>query len=232
MALTLLQAIARLTRDLYPGVWQQERMVVPARSDVTIPHIMGRVPDLVEIGDPPVVGELEGPSVEDAGDVPWSKWFNMNDLVTTALAAEVLRPTGHPLVEVIRITSATIVIRNWFEIDQDVGLLVMVRQPRVTIETDDVDGMFGVWVDFFGAPLEIAAGTNVDFIDISTYTDSLTPASWAWDFGDGAGVSVLQNPTYNYPGAAPGQYDVELQVTLSNGLVVTILKPNYVTVVA
>jgi hypothetical protein len=204
-------------------------MVVPARSDVTIPHIMGRVPDRVEIGDPPELGELDGPSVEDLGDVPWSKWFNMNDLTTTVLDAALLRPTGHPLVEVIEETDSYIVVRNWFEIDQDVGILVMVRQPRVRINTEDQAGMFGVWVDFFGAPLEIAAGTNIDFLDISTYTDSLTPTAWAWDFGHGAGSNV-QNPTYNYPGAAPGQYDVQLTVTLSTGLVVTILKPNYVTV--
>jgi hypothetical protein len=230
MPLTLAQVLARLTRDLYPGVWMQERMVVPARSDVRIPHIMGRVPDLVEIGDPPLLGELDGPSVEDLGVVPWSKWFNMNDLATTGIPiAEIPRPAGHPLVETLEVTSSYITVRNWFEIDQDVGLLVMVRQPRVQINTEDVDAMHGVWIDFFGEPLAIAAGTNVDFTDISTYTDSLTPTAWAWTFGDGGNDNV-QNPTYNYPAAAPGQYDVQLVVTLSDGTVVTMLKPNYVTV--
>jgi hypothetical protein len=231
MPLSLAQVIARLTRDQYPGVWQQERMVIPARSDVQIPHIMGRVPDLVEIGDPPLLDELQGPSVEDQGNVPWSKWFNMNDLATTALDAALLRPAGHPLVEVISETSSYIVVRNWFEIDQDVGILIMARQPRASIATDDIDGMHGVWVDFFGDPLEITAGTPVAFTDITTYTDSLNPTAWAWTFGDG-GTDNVQNPTYNYPAAAPGTYDVQLTVTLSDGTVVTILKPDYITVTA
>lgn len=228
MALTLAQILARLQRDLHPGVWQQERMVVPARSDVTIPHIMGRVPDLVEIGDPPLVGELQGPSVEDDSDVPWSKWFNMNDLTTTALAAVLLRPAGHPLVEVIEVTDSYVVVRNWFTIDQDVGILVMVRQPRLRINDSDEVGMHGVWIDFFGLPLAIDAGDSVDFTDLSTYTDSLFGETWDWTWGDGTPNGNTQNPTHAY--AAPGTYDVTMAVTLNNGTVVTLLKPNYITV--
>lgn len=229
MPLTLAQAIARLTRDLYPGVWQQERMVVPARSDVTIPHIMGRVPDLLEIGDPPVLGELEGPSVEDPGVVPWSKWFNMNDLTTTAIGALVLRPTGHPLVEVIEVTDAYIVVRNWFEIDQDVGILAMVRQPRARINTEDDEGMFGVWIDFFADNLEVGVGVDINFTDISTYTDSMVGATWDWDFGDGGAHGNVQNPTRAY--AAPGNYDVTMTVTMSDGTTtIARVKTGYITV--
>lgn len=230
MALTLLQAIARLTRDLYPGVWQQERMVVPARSDVRIPHIMGRVPDLVEIGDPPLLGELEGPSVEDAGDVPWSKWFNMNDLTTTGIPiAEIPRPTGHPLVEVITVTGSYIVVRNWFEIDQDVGILAMVRQPRARINTQDDEGMFGVWMDFFADNKDVGVAVNVNFFDISTYTDSMPGAAWDWDWGDGTAHGNTQNPTHAY--ANPGSYDVTMTVTMNDGTtVIAVTKLAYITV--
>ena len=232
MPLTLAQALARLTRDLYPGVWQQERLVIPAMSDVIIPHIMGHIPDLVEIGDPPLLDELQGPSVEDLGNTPWSKWFNLSDLTTQGIPiAERPRETGHPLVEVLEVTSATIVVRNWFEIDQDVGLLVMVRQPRARLDTADEDGMMGVFVDFFANNVEFPAGTPTNFTDLTTYVDSLQGASWAWDFGDG-GSSALQNPTYDYPAAAPGQYDVQLEVTFDSGLVVSVTKPNYITITA
>lgn len=229
MALTLAQVLLRLTKDQYPGVWMQERMIIPARSDVRIPHIMGRVPDLVEIGDPPLLGELQGPSVEDDGVVPWSKWFNMNDLTVTALAADVLRPTGHPLVQVVEETSSYITVRNWFEIDQDVGILVMVRQPRVRINTDDDEGMMGVWMDFFADALEVATGVDIHFFDISTYTDSMVGAAWDWDFGDGGAHDNAQNPTRAY--AAPGNYDVTMTVTMSDGTTtIAVTKTAYITV--
>ncbi len=47
----------------------------------------------------------------------------------------------------------------------------------------------------------------------SQFTDqSLTPinsvTNWMWDFGDGAGTSTIQNPTYTY--GAPGSYTVKM----------------------
>lgn len=39
--------------------------------------------------------------------------------------------------------------------------------------------------------------------------------SWSWDFGDGIGVSSLQNPTYSY--SAPGIYSVELYAVSQGG---------------
>jgi PKD repeat protein len=39
--------------------------------------------------------------------------------------------------------------------------------------------------------------------------------SWNWDFGDGTGVSTLQNPAYSYGSA--GEYQIKLSVTDANG---------------
>lgn len=52
-------------------------------------------------------------------------------------------------------------------------------------------------------------GGIMNFID-----QSINPASWMWDFGDGAGTSNLQNPVYTY--TAPGVYTICLKVTLGN----------------
>jgi len=50
---------------------------------------------------------------------------------------------------------------------------------------------------------------------VATFTDTSTgePATWAWDFGDGA-TSTDQNPTHTY---APGKYTVTLTVTNDAG---------------
>jgi PKD repeat protein len=52
---------------------------------------------------------------------------------------------------------------------------------------------------------------TVTFTDTSQAFAGASIASWAWDFGDGVGTSVLQNPTYTYP--ASGSYNVVLTVT-------------------
>jgi len=55
-----------------------------------------------------------------------------------------------------------------------------------------------------------AAGATIDFTNTST-----GGGTYAWDFGDGAGTSTEQNPTYTY--GAIGQYTVTLTATNNCG---------------
>ena len=52
------------------------------------------------------------------------------------------------------------------------------------------------------------------FTDLSTITSG-TITNWSWDFGDGTGTSILQNPSYTY--STPGEYTVSLNVTTAIG---------------
>jgi PKD repeat protein len=49
-----------------------------------------------------------------------------------------------------------------------------------------------------------------------TYIGWPGPQTYSWDFGDSAGTSTLQNPTYTY--AAPGLYNVVLNSMDTNGI--------------
>ncbi len=49
-------------------------------------------------------------------------------------------------------------------------------------------------------------GVPIQFEDASLLPNN----SWAWDFGDGLGVSAMQNPSYSY--SMPGTYDVSLMI--------------------
>ena len=62
---------------------------------------------------------------------------------------------------------------------------------------------------FSGTPLTGEGPLTVTFTDASTGT----PASWAWDFGDG-GTSTLQNPIHTFN---PGTWTVSLTVTNAVG---------------
>src|SRR5665811_674620 len=53
-------------------------------------------------------------------------------------------------------------------------------------------------------------GSISSFNDLSTISAG-NITGWSWDFGDGIGSSILQNPTYVY--ANPGSYNVTLSVT-------------------
>lgn len=60
-----------------------------------------------------------------------------------------------------------------------------------------------------------ATGLSVAFTDQSTDGTSQLIVAWSWIFGDGAGSSTEQNPTYEYK--APGTYTVSLVVTDASG---------------
>jgi hypothetical protein len=63
----------------------------------------------------------------------------------------------------------------------------------------------------FSCPASITVGVPVTFNDAST--GSIT--SWLWDFGDGVGTSMAQNPQYTY--TSSGQPTVKLTVTGPGG---------------
>ena len=65
----------------------------------------------------------------------------------------------------------------------------------------------------FSASIVCLGAPNV-FTDLSSVTTG-NIASWAWDFGDASGTSVLQNPTYTYSTA--GSYNVTLTVISDSG---------------
>jgi PKD repeat protein len=126
---------------------------------------------------------------------------------------------------VVETTSAYITIRNWFTWDQVVGIMITVRQASPRIADGETVEMVGVLVEFVGLPLVGAAPLNVQFTDLTTYTDTLAPDSWHWDFGDGAD-SADQNPSHSY---AAGTYTVTLTVTFADGSSKSITKVAYVT---
>ncbi|MFC1573421.1 S8 family serine peptidase, partial [Candidatus Eisenbacteria bacterium] len=76
---------------------------------------------------------------------------------------------------------------------------------------------------FSGNPTSGSAPLTVDFTDLS----SGSPTSWSWDFGDGIGTSMAQNPSYTY--GTDGSYTVSLTATNAYGSD-TETKVDYVTV--
>jgi len=73
-----------------------------------------------------------------------------------------------------------------------------------------VDPCVAPIADFSGTPTTGVAPLTVDFTDASTGA-----TSWDWDFGDGAGTSTMQNPSYTYND--PGCYTVALTATNACG---------------
>lgn len=67
---------------------------------------------------------------------------------------------------------------------------------------------------------------DVCFGATSTFNDSSNVITgniidWQWNFGDGVGTSVLQNPTYTYTNA--GTYPVTLTITSDSGCINTVI---------
>ncbi|MEC7863560.1 MAG: PKD domain-containing protein, partial [Bacteroidota bacterium] len=72
--------------------------------------------------------------------------------------------------------------------------------------------------DFFAIDEETCLGDSINFMDNS----SSNTVIWNYNFGDGIGVSVDQNPTYAY--VTPGVFNVTLNVISDMGCVVNIIK--------
>jgi len=79
---------------------------------------------------------------------------------------------------------------------------------------------------FEAGPTDCCAPLTVSFTDASVADTSVVPINtletWSWDFGDGVGSSLEQNPTYTYPAA--GIYTVTLTVTDAHGCSDTVVQ--------
>jgi len=82
-------------------------------------------------------------------------------------------------------------------------------------------------VNFGTADSLLCDGGIINFTD-STISNGIING-YNWDFGDG-GTSTIQHPSHNY--TATGWYSVRLVVTTSNGCSDTLIKTNYIKVVA
>lgn len=67
------------------------------------------------------------------------------------------------------------------------------------------------------APAGVCLGNITNFSSASSTAPGSTVNGWNWDFGDGVGTSISQNPTYTY--AASGPKTVKLTVTSAAGCV-------------
>lgn len=81
-------------------------------------------------------------------------------------------------------------------------------------------------VNFHGTPNPACAGSPVLFYD-SSHSIYGPITSWFWDFGDGHGYSIMQNPVNIYPLA--DTYSVKLIVS-QNGCVDSITKKDYIRI--
>ncbi len=75
--------------------------------------------------------------------------------------------------------------------------------------------------NFTAAPLAQCVGQPVQFTDLTSPADQ-----WSWDFGDGVGVSTVQNPSYTY--LDTGRFTIRL-IAWNNGCADTAIKTNYIT---
>jgi gliding motility-associated-like protein len=65
----------------------------------------------------------------------------------------------------------------------------------------------------------VCTGTNTLFTD-NSFSNGGAINQWSWDFGDGTGTSVLQNPSYNYATVTtPTTFNVFLEAIDINGCV-------------
>ncbi|TXB67068.1 PKD domain-containing protein [Vicingus serpentipes] len=96
------------------------------------------------------------------------------------------------------------------------------------VTTDGCKDSTTVNVDVDAIPVANFGATTECLGNITTFTDSSTVnnsnvVQWSWDFGDVAGTSVAQNPTYTYTGV--GSYNVSLTATSDSGCINTVIIP-------
>ena len=121
----------------------------------------------------------------DAGILTISKFMNPGDTFTVKLYAKYTDMYGGTILGE--------------DIEYAVGTVTAVTQPVA---------------DFSFAPSTPTTDTTVQFIDMTTVTDT-TIISWSWSFGDGSS-STEKNPTHRY--FSSGKYTVTFQVTDDYGL--------------
>ncbi len=85
---------------------------------------------------------------------------------------------------------------------------------------------FNVFADFMADKLSVDINERVQFTDLTD--EAFNAIHWVWDFGDGSGVSNLQNPVHSY--RKSGKYTVKLTATNSAGVQIVKIKPYYIFV--
>lgn len=75
--------------------------------------------------------------------------------------------------------------------------------------------------NFSAVPTAQCVGQPVQFTNLTVPSDR-----WSWDFGDGVGTSVVQNPAYTY--LDTGHYSIRL-IAWNNGCPDTLIKSSYIT---
>jgi gliding motility-associated-like protein len=126
-------------------------------------------------------------------------------------------------------TTDSILVYNYLLGGDFLPKVILEDQTGCQIPVTGIDTIFVTRsVVKFGASdsLFCDAGT-VNFTDSTTSNGVIT--SYQWNFGDG-GTSAAQNPSHNY--TAPGLYTVRLIVTTTNSCADTLIKTNYIKVVA
>ncbi len=98
----------------------------------------------------------------------------------------------------------------------------------LTLTTDSgCVSVYSTTVTAYNLPTAAFTTTDVCANVMASFTDNSNAnggsiTSWAWDFGDGIGTSINQNPTYSYNG--PGVYNVQLIVSSNGGCSDTIVQ--------
>jgi hypothetical protein len=221
--------LSRVLRDGFPGLWQADAVCVPARSDLRVPHIHGRVPDLHEIlavGFPLPIGGGDCVNISGFFSPPDPAPKEIMDVVPIPKGAE--RPIGGSLIDVITVSGEHVVLRNWHTLDHLVLLLTMSRQGIVpTFENLDM-AKLGVRCDFYAEDAEGLSPFDVQFRDLTTYASpGYEPDEWSWDFGDND-TSTDRDPAHQYTGTSGDKFTVTLKVKFKNGESCTITKKDYI----
>jgi gliding motility-associated-like protein len=108
--------------------------------------------------------------------------------------------------------------------------VILEDQTGCQIPVTGVDTIFVTrsFVEFGASDSVFCDSGTVNFTDSTIATNGLING-YLWSFGDG-GTSAIKNPSHTY--AAPGLYTVRLIVTTNNGCSDTLIKNNYIKVVA
>ncbi len=127
------------------------------------------------------------------------------------------------------ITTDSNLVYNYLLPGQFVPKVILEDQTGCQIPVTGIDTITVTksYVNFGVSDSLLCDAGVVDFSD-STVTNGVI-INYNWDFGDG-NVSSAQNPSHNY--TSTGLFTVRLIVTTANGCTDTLIKPNYIKIVA